>query len=143
MPKPYNDLARIHRFQDVDTSQEIELELVDTGTTAADGTPIFSLGTTPSPSSSPPASPNWYNCDDSLTALTNALVNQPFGFSSCSIEIDNDELPTGASIFVSLDGGSSEHEIFPGEGLYLPGVKATGIQIRGTAGGEAYRLRAW
>lgn len=86
---------------------------------------------------------DYFSANDTSVALTGALVDRTFSFNAFHIMIINNELSGGDSVFYSLDNGTTEHELLPGEGIGFDGVNFPKIQLRGAAGGEKYGVEAW
>ena len=86
-------------------------------------------------------STNRYFEDHSGTSLTGAFAAQPFGFSSFSIMIVNDDA-TGY-IEYSFDGVNVHGRLHAGESRAMDFRRQRQIWLRGESGGESYRLEVY
>lgn len=78
-----------------------------------------------------------YYEDNTVIALTAGFVAQDFGFTARHIMISND---SSATIYYNFDG-SENRVIKTGEVISHP-CKIHKVYLKGTAGGEEYRLWA-
>jgi hypothetical protein len=79
--------------------------------------------------------------DDLAAAETPTRVYpKDTGFTSQGMQYIND---SAASIFFSLDGKRDHFELKAGENILFDWIRAQEIWLRGTAGGESYRLIVW
>ena len=77
---------------------------------------------------------------DPILFINQILDQPPINFITEGLMIAND---SAASIFISLNGTDNHGEIKVGETLLFDKAKLKQVWVRGTAGGEAYRLWAW
>ena len=79
---------------------------------------------------------------DDVAAAETPSRNYPpdTGFTAQGFQLIND---SGSSIFFSLDGIRDHWELKAGENILFDVFRGEHLWLRGTAGGEAYRLIVW
>ena len=88
------------------------------------------------------ASTKDYYSDQTIVALTTAFVPQYFGFHARAIALYNDEAGGGGNVMWSFSGTQQGGMLKPGEQIVLDTLSngLAVLSLKGTAGGEDYRL---
>lgn len=87
-----------------------------------------------------PGTPITFKDDVALAATPSVVYPETGGFTSQGMQFIND---SAGNIFYSLDGINDHMELKPNENIVFDFIRAQRIWLRGTAGGEAYRLLVW
>lgn len=100
------------------------------------GTAVGAVATTPV------GSTNAFFVDDTTDAVSNSWVSLPFGFSSHSITVINDDALL--DLWVSFDGVNIHLKLKPGDGQTMDYRRQNGIWLQSSAVGPiAYRAWAY
>ena len=86
-------------------------------------------------------SSNRYYKDDTIAALTTGWTEMAFGFTSSSISLANDD--DAKAVSWSFDGTNVHGKLLAGDVITMDGRAEARIYLKGSAGGEKYRLIAW
>lgn len=98
------------------------------------GTPVGTVA------NSPIGSVNAFFADNTTDAVSNSWVSLPFGFSSFSMTVINDDVTL--DLYISFDGVNTHLKLKPGDGQTMDYRRQSGIWLQSSAVGPI-EYRAW